>query len=453
MKEKKQSNQKKQLKVKMNNAVNIVGAGLAGCEATWQLAKRGVSVTLYDIKPSKFTPAHSNENFAEIVCSNSLKSMDISTASGLLKAEMEKFDSLILKCANACRVPAGNALAVDREKFSQMVTDEIKKLSNVKFVTEEIESIPSGLSIIATGPLTTGKLSQSLKDFLEQDNLSFYDASSPIVERDSIDMTKAYIKDRYDKGDGDYINCPMNKEQYLNFYKELISAQRVELKNFEKKEIFEGCMPVEVMAQRGEDSLRFGPLKPIGLDNPMTGEKYYAVVQLRPEDKDKRLYNLVGFQTNLLFPEQKRVFSLIPGLENAKFVKYGVMHRNTYINAPQVLRNTFQTKKREDLFIAGQLSGVEGYVESTMSGLLSGINAYLYLKNKPLVTLSSNTIMGAIANFITTCPQKNFQPMNANFGIVSPLGEKIKDNKLKREKIVARSLEEIENVVKIIDKE
>ena len=435
----------------MNNCVTVIGAGLAGCEATWQLAKRGINVVLYDIKPNKFTPAHSNPNFAEIVCSNSLKSMDNSTASGLLKLEMERFDSLILRCAYSCRVPAGNALAVDREKFAEMVTSEIKSLDNVKILSEEVQEIPQGITILATGPLTTNQLSKSLMNFLEQDNLAFYDASSPIVERDSIDMTKAFVKDRYDKGDGDYINCPMNKTQYLEFYNQLINAERVELKNFEKKEIFEGCMPVEVMAMRGEDSLRFGPLKPIGLDNPKTKEKYYAVVQLRPEDKDKRLYNLVGFQTNLLFPEQKRVFSLIPGLENAKFIKYGVMHRNTYINAPQVLKNTFQTKKREDLFIAGQLSGVEGYMESTMSGLLCGINAYLLSKGRKLLSLSSNTMMGAIANFITTCPQKNFQPMNANFGIVSPLEQKIKDNKQKREKIVARSLEEIDNMIKILN--
>lgn len=435
----------------MNNCVTVIGAGLAGCEATWQLAKRGINVVLYDIKPNKFTPAHSNPNFAEIVCSNSLKSMDNSTASGLLKLEMERFDSLILRCAYSCRVPAGNALAVDREKFAEMVTSEIKSLDNVKILSEEVQEIPQGITILATGPLTTNQLSKSLMNFLEQDNLAFYDASSPIVERDSIDMTKAFVKDRYDKGEGDYINCPMNKTQYLEFYNQLINAERVELKNFEKKEIFEGCMPVEVMAMRGEDSLRFGPLKPIGLDNPKTKEKYYAVVQLRPEDKDKRLYNLVGFQTNLLFPEQKRVFSLIPGLENAKFIKYGVMHRNTYINAPQVLKNTFQTKKREDLFVAGQLSGVEGYMESTMSGLLCGINAYLLSKGRKLLSLSSNTMMGAIANFITTCPQKNFQPMNANFGIVSPLEQKIKDNKLKREKIVARSLEEIDNKIKILN--
>ncbi|MGN0798282.1 MAG: methylenetetrahydrofolate--tRNA-(uracil(54)-C(5))-methyltransferase (FADH(2)-oxidizing) TrmFO [Christensenellales bacterium] len=435
----------------MSDIVTVIGAGLAGCEATWQLAKRGINVVLCDIKPSQFTPAHSNPNFAEIVCSNSLKSMDNSTASGLLKLEMEKFDSLILRCAYSCRVPAGNALAVDREKFAEMVTSEIKSLDNVKIVSGEVQEIPQGTTILATGPLTTDKLSKSLINFLEQDNLAFYDASSPIVERESINMTKAFVKDRYDKGDGDYINCPMNKTQYLEFYNQLINAERVELKNFEKKEIFEGCMPIEVMAMRGEDSLRFGPLKPIGLDNPTTGEKYYAVVQLRPEDKDKRLYNLVGFQTNLLFPEQKRVFSLIPGLGNAKFVKYGVMHRNTYINAPQILKNTFQTKKREDLFIAGQLSGVEGYMESTMSGLLCGINAYLLVKGKPLVSLSSNTMMGAIANFITTCPQKNFQPMNANFGIVSPLEQKIKDNKQKREKIVSRSLEEIEKVVKMME--
>lgn len=427
--------------------VSVIGAGLAGCEASYQLAKRGIEVDLYDIKPNSFTPAHKNKNFAEIVCSNSLKSCDELSASGLLKKEMQEFDSLILKCAYLNRVPAGNALAVDREKFSRMVTETIKSFKNINFISKEVTNLPKGICIVATGPLTTDKLSKELFSIIKTDNLYFYDASSPIVEASSIDMSKAYIKDRYDKGTGDYINCPMKKDEYLKFYNQLIEAKRVELRDFEKKDIFEGCMPIEIMASRGEDSLRYGPLKPIGLDNPITKEKYYAVVQLRAEDKEKRLYNLVGFQTNLLFKEQKRIFSLIPGLEKAKFVKYGVMHRNTYINSPQVLNNTYALKSNEKIFIAGQLSGVEGYMESTMSGLICGINAYLLLNNKPLLSLSSNTMMGAITTYITSASKKNFQPMNANFGILNSLDYFEKDDKIKRSKQVIRSLEEIKNVV------
>lgn len=430
--------------------VSVIGAGLAGCEASYQLAKRGIEVDLYDIKPTKFTPAHSNSNFAEIVCSNSLKSTDLNTASGLLKKELELFDSLILKTAYNCSVPAGNALAVDREKFAEEVTNTIKSFKNINFISKEVTSLPEGVIIVATGPLTTNDLSNHLKSILDSDTLYFYDASSPIIDSSTIDMTNAYVKDRYDKGSGDYINCPMTKEEYLTFYNELINAKRVELKDFEKKEIFEGCMPVEIMATRGEDSLRFGPLKPVGLDHPITKQKYYAVVQLRKEDNVNSLYNMVGFQTNLTFGEQKRVFSLIPALKNATFVKYGVMHRNTFINAPKLLRNTFQLKNNEKVFISGQLSGVEGYMESTMSGLISGINAYLYLNEKPLLNLSSKTMTGAIINYITTCEAKKFQPMNANFGIVSPLPERIKDDKLKKQKIVDRALEEVNNQIKSV---
>lgn len=436
--------------VKIINKVSIIGAGLAGCEASYQLAKRGIQVDLYDIKPNNFTPAHSNPNLAEIVCSNSLKSQDLTTASGLLKKELESFDCLILKTAIKNSVPAGNALAVDREKFSQDITNTIKSFKNINFISQEITELPKGIVIVATGPLTTTKLSESLTKLLNTNNLHFYDASSPIIDAETIDMNIAYVKDRYDKGSGDYINCPMTKDEYLTFYNELINANTVELKEFEKKEIFEGCMPVEIMAKRGIDSLRYGPLKPVGLDHPVTKQKYYAVVQLRKEDNTNSLYNMVGFQTNLTFQEQKRVFSLIPSLKNAKFVKYGVMHRNTYINAPQLLKNTYQLKDNNNVFIAGQLSGVEGYMESTMSGLMCGINAYLLITNKPLLNLSSNTMMGAISNYITTCQLKRFQPMNANFGIVSPLDIKERDDKIKKKKIVDRALEEISQAIKNI---
>ena len=426
----------------------MIGAGLAGCEASYQLAKRGIEVDLYDIKPTSFTPAHSNPNFAEIVCSNSLKSFDTTTASGLLKEEMKCFDSLILNTAYECRTPAGNALAVDRELFSKKITEKIRSFKNINIINKNVTTLPDGIVIVATGPLTTSELLTTLQNKFDSKNLFFYDASSPIVEFSSIDMNKAFVKDRYDKGNGDYINCPMNKTEYENFYHELISAESVELKNFEKKEIFEGCMPIEVMAKRGVDSIRFGPLKPVGLDNPKTKEKYYAVVQLRKEDNTNNLFNLVGFQTNLTFGEQKRVFSLIPGLENAKFVKYGVMHRNSYINAPNIINNHFQVKNDKNIFIAGQLSGVEGYMESTMSGLIAGINAYLMINGKSCLELSSNTMMGAISNYISTASPKNFQPMNANFGIVSPLEYKEKDDKVKKEKLVLRAISEVKNVEK-----
>ena len=434
--------------MRKKNKVTIIGAGLAGCEACYQLAKRGINVDLIDIKPSSFTPAHSNSNFAEIVCSNSLKSLDVTTASGLLKKELELLDSLILKVARSCSVPAGNALAVDREKFSSEITEIIKSFKNVKIICKEVRKIPKkGIVILATGPLTTTHLYNDIKNKFNSDNLHFYDASSPIIDGDSIDYEVAFIKDRYDKGNGDYVNCPMNKEQYFKFYNELINAKRVKLKNFEKKEIFEGCMPIEIMANRGVDALRYGPLKPVGLNNPNTFEKYYAVVQLRRENNTNNLFNLVGFQTNLTFSEQSRVFKLIPGLNNVNFIKYGVMHRNSYINAPKVIEKTFQTKINKNLFISGQLSGVEGYMESTASGLLCGINAYLLLKGKQLIELNSKTMLGAIIKYITSFEGKNFQPMNANFGIVDPLEERIKDEKERKLIIANRAIAEIKKIV------
>ncbi len=334
--------------------------------------------------------------------------------------------------------------------FSKSITDKIKSFKNVNIICKEVETLPDGIVIIATGPLTTDKLSQFIAKKFNFSNLYFYDASSPIIEGNSIDMTSAFIKDRYDKGNGDYINCPMNKQEYKNFFNELISAKKVELKNFEKKEIFEGCMPIEVMAKRGEDSLRYGPLKPVGLDNPVSKEKYYAVVQLRREDNIGSLYNMVGFQTNLTFAEQKRVFSLIPALKDANFIKYGVMHRNTYINAPQVIDNYLRSKIDNNIFFAGQLSGVEGYMESTMSGLIAGINAFLMIENKSLLNLSPKTMTGAIINYISNSNSKNFQPMNANFGIIEPLEKIIKDNKLKKQELSTRAIDEITKIVKEI---
>lgn len=434
----------------MTNKVIIVGGGLAGSEACYQLAKRGVNVELYEMKPVKYSPAHHNPNFAELVCSNSLKSDQPTTSSGLLKKELQLFDSLIIKTAYECRVPAGGALAVDREKFAQQITDTIKSFENVKIINEELVDIPTDVPvIIATGPLTSDNLTKSLSKLLGEEYLYFFDASSPIVTFDSIDKDRSFVQDRYDKGDGDYINCPMNEQEYLAFYNELINAKSVELKDFENKKVFEGCMPVEVMAKRGVDTLRFGPLKPVGLRNP-DGSKPYAVVQLRKEDAVGSLYNLVGFQTNLLYPEQKRVFSMIPALHKANFVRYGVMHRNSFINAPKLLTNTFQLKNNPNIYIAGQLSGVEGYIESTASGLISAINVYLKLNSKSPLNLSPNTMIGAIINYITNASASSFQPMNSNYGIINPLDQKVKDDKLKKQMIFDRSVEEISQVIKNI---
>ena len=423
--------------------VNIVGGGLAGVECANMLANHGIKVNLYEMKPTKFSPAHESENFAEIVCSNSFKSEDLGTASGCLKAEMRELDSLILKCAEEVKVPAGSALAVDRDKFSELVTTKLKKLDGVTFHYEEVKKIDlSKPTIIATGPLTSDALSAEIKKLLGDENLHFFDASAPIVDGETLDKTRTFTAGRYGKGESDYINCPMNKEEYYAFIDALVSAEKVELHDFEKKEIFEGCMPVEVMASRGRDTLRFGPLRPVGLTLE-DGTRPFAVVQLRKESTENELYNLVGFQTNLKFGEQKRVFSMIPALKDADFVKYGVMHRNSYICAPKHLKHDFSVKGYENLYIAGQLSGVEGYMESTASGLIAGLSLAKKLNGETLAFLPKTTIMGSIVNYLTTASSEGFQPMNANFGILPPLDEKIRDKALKKQAYSKRAIDDM----------
>lgn len=429
----------------MKNVINIIGAGLAGCEAAYQIAKRGINVKLYEMKPLKFSPAHSNKNLAEIVCSNSFKSNLHTSACGLLKEELRELDSLLLKVAEKTKVPAGQALAVDRELFADMVTKEIKENKNIEIINKEIENLDEfndEIVVIATGPLTSDKLASFIGELTGIDKMYFYDAAAPIVTKESIDFNIAFWGDRYGKGDSNYINLPMNKEEYERFYNELVNAEVVELHEFEKREIFESCMPVEVMAKRGEDTLRFGPLKPVGFTDPRTERRPYALVQLRQDDENGTIFNLVGFQTNLKFGEQKRVFRLIPGLENAEFVKYGVMHRNTYINSTKLLDNTYCLKKNSNIFFAGQITGVEGYIESIMSGLLAGINAANKLLEKPKFILPEETMSGAITKYISTSNDK-FQPMNANFGILPQLEEKIKDKKIKYGKLADRALEKL----------
>ena len=422
----------------MKDYINVIGGGLAGCEAAYQIAKRGIKVKLYEMKPNTFSAAHSNSNLAEIVCSNSFKSNNLTNACGLLKEELRIFDSLLIKCADKVKVPAGQALAVDREEFSKLVTEEIEENENIEIIREEITKIPTddAVTIIATGPLTSEKLSKDISKITGEDKLYFYDAAAPIVTKESINMDIAFYGDRYGKeSDNSYINLPFTKEQYEAFYKELVNAEVVTLHDFEKKEIFEGCMPIEIMAKRGEDTIRFGPLKPVGFTDPHTNLRPYAIVQLRQDNSDGTLYNLVGFQTNLKFGEQKRVFSMIPGLENAEFVKYGVMHRNTYINSSNLLDNTYNLKTNNNIYFAGQISGVEGYVESIASGLVSGINAANKLLKKDKFIMPNETVIGALSNYIST-PNTRFQPMNANFGILPALDEKIKD-KVKRYEIMA----------------
>lgn len=417
--------------------VKVIGAGLAGAEAAYYLARRGVKVELYDIKPHAFSPAHKSENFAELVCSNSLKSADVfGNAAGLLKEEMRLLGSITMEAAEYAKVPAGGALAVNREEFSAYITDKLKNHPNIEFISEEITEIPTdGFTVIATGPLTTERLSAALKKVAGA--LSFYDASAPIIAADSIDMGQAFKGDRYGKGDGDHINCPMTKDEYEAFYEALISAERADLHDFEKNEIFEGCMPVEVMAARGKDTLRFGPLKPVGLDDPKTGRWAYATLQLRKENKAGTMYNMVGFQTNLKFGEQRRVFSMIPALKNAEFLRYGVMHRNTFINSPTALNPDYSFKEYPNVFIAGQLSGVEGYVESAGSGLLAAIYLERKLKGEKEILISDNTVLGALARYIAT-PNKDFEPMNANFGILPPIT--VRDKKERKRLMAERSL-------------
>lgn len=431
--------------------IKVIGGGLAGVETAYYLANKGINVELIDIKPNSFTPAHSDENFGELVCSNSLKSNDVyGNACGLLKEEMRLLGSLTMEAADKTKVPAGGALAVDRRAFAEYITDKIKNHKNITVTSNEITDFPKGdeYVVIATGPLTTNKLSESIKERLGG-GLYFFDASAPIVSKDSIDMTNAFYGDRYGKGDGDHINCPMNKEEYLAFIDALTSAKRAELKDFESSAVFEGCMPVEVMAGRGIDSLRFGPLKPVGLDDPKTGRWAYATLQLRKEDEDGTMYNLIGFQTNLLWGEQKRVFGMIPALKNAEFLRYGVMHRNTFINSPKHLNCDYSMKENGKIFFAGQITGVEGYVESAGSGLLAGIYLERKLNNKTQIKLSEKTVLGALANYVSTC-SVDFQPMNANFGILPPPMGIHKDKKLKKKIQAETSLKIIEEFKKEI---
>lgn len=408
--------------------VTIVGAGLAGCEACWQLVKRGIPVRLIEMRPKKSSPAHQSDAFAELVCSNSLRSDSLLNAVGILKEEMRQFDSLIMRMADTYRVPAGSALAVDRKNFSKAITDTLCSHPLVEVVHEEICEIPEGPVIIASGPLTSDSLSQAIQRLTKEEYFHFYDAAAPIIEKDSIDFTKAYIKSRYDKGEAAYINCPMSKEEFDHFYQELIHAETAHLHDFEET-YFEGCMPFEEMARRGEKTLLFGPMKPVGLETP-DGKLPYAVVQLRQDNAVATLYNIVGFQTHLKWGEQKRILSMIPGLENVSIVRYGVMHRNSYLCSPKVLRPTYQHIERDDLFFAGQLTGVEGYVESAASGLLAGLNMANLIRGKECVELPSTCVMGSMAQYITHASPKYFQPMNANFGIMQLEGKvKKKDRK------------------------
>ena len=420
--------------------------GLAGTEAAYQIAKRGIKVKLYEMKPEKFSPAHSSKELAEIVCSNSFKSNSVTNACGLLKEELRNLGSLLIQIADETKVPAGQALAVDRETFSKRVTEEIEKNPNIEIIREEVENIEAedGIVIIATGPLTSEKMAEQIISITGKDRLAFYDAAAPIIEKDSINFNIAFYGDRYGKeGDSSYINLPMNKEEYEIFYNELVNAEIVTLHEFEKKEIFEGCMPIEVMAKRGEDTIRFGPLKPVGFTDPRTNSRPYAIVQLRQDNTSGTLYNMVGFQTNLKFGEQKRVFSLIPGLENAEFVKYGVMHRNTFINSPELLDNTYNLKAKSNIYFAGQITGVEGYVESIASGLVAGLNAVAKFNNTEKITFPNETVIGALSSYISTENTK-FQPMNANFGILPPLEEKIKDKIQRYTKMAERALKSLE---------
>lgn len=429
--------------------VNVIGAGLAGSEACYQLLKRGYKVNLFEMKPVKFSPAHKNKNFAELVCSNSLKSNDVTSACGLLKEELRHLDSLVINIADSVKVPAGSALAVDRELFSQKITDKLKSFKNLNIIEGEVSSLDTTKpTIVATGPLTSDDLSKFLKNIFDDNYLYFFDAIAPIVDYDTIDFDNAFIADRYDKGTKDYINCPMNKEEYELFYNELINAEIVHLHEFENSKVFEGCMPVEVLAKRGIDALRYGPLKPVGLTDPKTGRWPYACVQLRRETNNLDMFNMVGFQTNLTFKEQDRVFRLIPALKNVEFLRYGVMHRNTFINAPTILNRYYQVKKYNNIFVAGQLSGVEGYVESIASGLTCAINMDKFLNNQPLVDFTNYTMIGALSNYLETAEPKHFQPMASNMGILIGSTERIKDKKLKYKKLSDTALEKLDEIIK-----
>lgn len=426
----------------MTKKAKVIGAGLAGCEAAWQLANAGIEVELYEMKPEKYTPAHHYSGFAELVCSNSLKAARIESAAGLLKAEMELLGSLTVPCAKANSVEAGGALAVDRKAFSDAVTEKIRSHSLIKVIEKELTEIPDGNVIIATGPLTSDGLAESIKKICGN-SLSFFDAAAPIVTSESLDRNLVFFASRYDRGDADYINCPMNKEEYTEFYNALITAESAELKDVDKEyfRVYEGCMPIEVLAKRGEDTMRFGPLKPVGLTDPRTGKRPYAVVQLRKENKDGTLYNLVGFQTNLKFSEQKRVFSKITGLQNAEFVRYGVMHRNTFINSPRLLNSHFEMRERENTYFAGQMTGVEGYMESAASGIIAGLSLARKLNGQEQIILPVNTMTGALSAYISdSYNESNFQPMGANMGILPDLDVRIKDKKEKYKAYADRAI-------------
>ena len=450
----------------MVDYITIIGGGLAGSEAAYQIAKRGIKVKLYEMKPDKFTEAHSNKNLAEIVCSNSFKSNLHTNACGLLKEELRKLDSLLIRIADETQIPAGQALAVDRELFSQKVTEELEKNPLIEIIHQEVTEIEriaeKGIVIIATGPLTSEGLSKEISKITGEDKLHFYDAAAPIVTKESIDFNIAFFGNRYEqekgkdetiddwkerlhKQEASYINLPMNKDEYEEFVEELINAEVITLHEFEKREIFEGCMPVEVMAKRGKDTLRYGPLKPVGFDDPRTGKRPYAVVQLRQDNELGTIYNIVGFQTNLKYGEQKRIFGMIPGLQNAEFVKYGVMHRNTYINSTKLLDNTYNFKDNKNIYFAGQITGVEGYVESISSGMVSALNAVAQIKNESRIEFSNLTMIGALAKYISTANDK-FQPMNANFGIIPELPKRIKDKKIKYGMLADRAIENLKYI-------
>lgn len=427
--------------------VTVLGAGLAGCECAWQLAKRGIEVRLFEMKPNKMTPAHSSEYFAELVCSNSLRSDELTNAVGLLKAEMRKMGSLIMESADSNRVAAGGALAVDRDGFSRYITDKIKSCTNIELVSEEATDFPKGELVVATGPLTSDALAEKLEKLCNCTGLHFYDAVAPIVTLESVDMDSAFFASRYDKGTADYVNCPMNEEEYKAFVKELVSAKEAPVHGFDDGGVFEGCMPVEVMARRGEETLRFGPLKPVGLRDPRTGKENYAVVQLRRDNADGTIYNLVGFQTHLTWGEQKRVFSMIPALKNAEFVRYGVMHRNTYLNSPQLLDRYYRLRSEPRISFAGQMTGVEGYVESAASGMLVGIETAARLLELEPVNFPQETAIGALGLYISGGSVGDFQPMNINFGIITPLGYRVKGKRNKNAEISARSLKIIDELM------
>ncbi len=429
--------------------VKVIGAGLAGCEAAWQLANMGIKVKLFEMKPQKMSPAHKSKDFAELVCSNSLRADGIHNAVGILKEEMRSLGSLIMECADKTKVPAGGALAVDRDEFSKMVTEKIKNHPNIEVISEEVKEIDTDeYTIISAGPLASETISESISKLTGSEGFHFFDAAAPIVTFESIDMTKAFKAARYGKGGDDYINCPMDKEQYLNFRTELIKAEAAPLhEGVEDPKVFEGCMPIEIMAMRGEDTMRFGPLKPVGITNPHNDSRPYAVVQLRQDNAGASMYNIVGFQTHLKFGEQKRVFGMIPGLENAEFVRYGVMHRNTYIDSPRLLSSNYNMKRFPKIYFAGQITGVEGYIESAASGMWAGMSLAFAVLEKDCPSLSSKTALGALANYISNPAATDFQPMNVNFGIFEDLGLRIKDKKEKAEKYAERALMEI-NILK-----